>query len=249
MRVIAVYNIKGGVGKTAAAVNLAHLCARDGARTLLWDLDPQAAATFTLRVRATLDGGSAALVSQPDSATHYIKATDYEHLDLLPADFGHRNLDLLLDAEKKRKQRLRNTLESLAQEYQFVFIDCAPGISLVSENVFRAAHLLLMPVIPTTLSVRALDQLTAFVDHPKLRNLRVLSFFSMVDGRKRLHREIMHSLAQHPATVLRSYIPYSSDVERMGLMRAPVEVYAPRSAAAHAFRLLWRELSLRLEQE
>ena len=98
MRVIATYNIKGGVGKTTAAVNLAYLAARDGLRTLLWDLDPQAAATYMFRVRPRVKGGGKALIRGTRSLDEAIKGTDFDRLDLLPGDFTYRNMDLLLDA-------------------------------------------------------------------------------------------------------------------------------------------------------
>lgn len=242
MRIVAVYSIKGGVGKTAAAVNLAYLCAQGGARTLLWDLDPQGAASFYYRVKAKVKGGARGLLERDRDIEARIKATDFPGLDLLPADLTYRHLDLLLDDERKRKRALARVLGPLAGDYDYLFIDCPPGVTLVSENVFRAADVVISPVIPTTLSVRTLHQLAEFMEHPKLRDLPVLSFFSMVDGRRKLHREIMQDLANRRPGMLRSYIPYSSDVERMGIRRAPLHEFADRSAGGHAFRLLWREI-------
>ena len=107
MKVLATYNIKGGVGKTSTAVNLAYLAAREGRRTLLWDLDPQAAATFLFRVRPRVKGGGRGLVTRQRPIEAALKATDFEGLDLLPADFSYRNMDLELDDTKKRTRRLR----------------------------------------------------------------------------------------------------------------------------------------------
>jgi len=135
MKILASYNIKGGVGKTATAVNIAHLAARDGRRVLLWDLDPQAAASFLLRVRPRVKGGGAALIKGSRDLDAAIKGTDFERLDLLPADFTYRNLDLILDATKKPTQRLARLLRPLAAEYDLVVLDCPPGISLLSESV------------------------------------------------------------------------------------------------------------------
>ncbi|MDH3637621.1 MAG: ParA family protein [Gammaproteobacteria bacterium] len=246
MKVLALYNIKGGVGKTAAAVNLAYLSASCGARTLVWDLDPQGAASYYFRVKAKLKGGSEALLERKHGVERRIKATDYPNLDLLPADFSHRNLDLVFDDRAKRKQQLRNLLQPLAGEYDYVFLDCAPSISLVSENVFRASDALLIPTIPTTLSLRTLKQLQGFLGDSRYADLQVFPFFSMVDRRKRLHRDIMEGLPQRSEGVFRSFIPYASDVERMGLQRAVVEAFSPRGAAAHAFRLLWLEIQKNL---
>ncbi|MBV9002333.1 MAG: AAA family ATPase, partial [Solirubrobacterales bacterium] len=122
--VLASYNIKGGVGKTSAAVNLAYLAARDGATTLLWDLDPQGASTYLLRVRPKVKGGGRRLVRGKTDATARIKGTDYERLDLLPADFSYRHMDLHLDAAKRPTRRLARVLAPLAPDYDYVFLDC-----------------------------------------------------------------------------------------------------------------------------
>src|SRR5262249_15637341 len=161
VKVVAAYNIKGGVGKTAAAVNISCLAAADGFRVLLWDLDPQAATSFLFRVKPRVKGGGKGLIAGKRPVDDAIKATDFDNLDLLPADFTYRNLDLHLDSQ--RKSRLRGLLSPLNGEFDLVMLDCPPGISLLSENVLRAADLLLVPIIPTTLSVRTLDQLTDFV--------------------------------------------------------------------------------------
>ena len=162
VKVYATYNIKGGVGKTTTAVNLAYLAAASGRRTLLWDLDPQAAATFLFRVKPRVKGGSRGLVSGKRPVDDAVKATDFEDLDLLPADFSYRNMDLELDDVKKRTGSLDQLLSAVGQDYDVVFLDCPPSVSLVSENVLRAADVLLVPLIPATLSLRTYAQLTAF---------------------------------------------------------------------------------------
>ncbi len=241
MRVLAVYNLKGGVGKTATAVNLAWLSARSGARTLLWDLDPQGAATFYLRVRAKVKGGVRKLVREKRPLSKAIRASDYPGLDVLPADFSYRRFDLELDAEKKPKKRIARLIRPLARRYDHVWLDCAPSISLVSDGVFRAADALLVPTIPTTLSLRTLDQLHAHLRDEGGGAPRVLPFFSMVDRRKSLHREIVDDREAGPWPFLRATVPYSSTVERMGGHREPVGVFAPGSDAAAAYEALWTE--------
>ena len=196
-RVLATYNIKGGVGKTSAAVNLAYLASRDGARTLLWDLDPQGASTYLFRVKAKVRGGGRKLVRLKSDPARLIKGTDHEGLDLLPADFSYRHMDLVLKRFKRPTRRLARVLEPLSGEYDYVFLDCPPSISLVSESVFEAADALLVPVIPATLSSRTLGQLEELVNGGR-GGPQVLAFFSMVDARKRLHREVMEQLrAEH----------------------------------------------------
>ncbi len=242
MRIIGVYNIKGGVGKTATAVNLAYLAAREGVRTLVWDLDPQGAASFYFRIKPRVKGGSKKMLRGKRDLDTLIKGTDYENLDLLPADFSYRNMDLLLDQAKKPATRLLKLLRPLSYEYDLIFLDCPPSISLVSENIFQAADALLVPTIPTTLSLRTYRQLLEFVTGNNLNELQLMPFFSMVDRRKRMHVEIMQRLPKRYPELLNSSIPYASDVERMGIQREPLAEYAPKGTAGLAYEALWQEL-------
>jgi len=241
MKVYATYNIKGGVGKTSAAVNLAHLSAVQGHRTLLWDLDPQGAATFLFRIRPKVKGGGKGLVRGRTDVGEQIKGTDFDHLDLLPADFSYRNLDLVLDKAKRPTRRLAEILAPVAADYDVVFLDCPPSISLASESVLDASDTVLVPLIPAVLSVRTYQQLTAFVaklDHrPQL-----IGFFSMVDGRKRLHREVVEQLRAGPGRVAAAGIPAASAVEQMAVRRLPVTASHPNSPAARAYAELWAEV-------
>jgi len=246
MKVIASYNIKGGVGKTASAVNLAHLAARGGARTLVWDLDPQAAACYYFRVKPKVKKGGEGLLRKKHAAEAAIKGTDFDKLDLLPADFSYRNLDIALDEMKKSDRRFHKLLQPLAEDYDYLFLDCPPSISLVSENVFHAADALLVPTIPTTLSLRTLDQLLHFCAEGEQR-LKILAFFSMVDMRKKLHRLILENPPRKfGKTLLETAIPYASEVEQMGVHRAPLTSFAPRSRAALAYERLWAEVQAQL---
>jgi cellulose biosynthesis protein BcsQ len=243
MRVVATYNIKGGVGKTTTAVNLAHLASLDGARTLIWDLDPQGAATFLFRVKPRVKGGGRALVTRRRPVDEAIKATDFPGLDLLPADFSYRNMDLELDDTKRRIRRLRQLIESVRDDYDVVVLDCPPSASLVSENVLNAADLLLVPLIPATLSLRTFDQLTRFVAESEGRRPEVMAFFSMADRRKKLHREVIDAIPRDRNRVAETVVPALSLIEQMPERRAPVTAFAPTSRAAQCYRDLWAEVS------
>lgn len=240
MKIIALYNIKGGVGKTASAVNLAYLSAQDGYRTLLWDLDPQGAASFYYRVKPKIKGGVEKLLKKSSELEERIKSSDYERLDLLPADFSLRNFDLLLEDQKKPTKRIAKLLEPLNGDYDVVFLDCAPSISLVSENIFRAADTLLIPTIPTTLSLRTLKQIYDYFTDEGLPTKGLLPFFSMVDGRRQMHRLIIEQPPRQPLQFLASHIPYISEIERMGIEQRPACTHASR--AAQAYRALWDEV-------
>ena len=246
MKVLATYSIKGGVGKTSAAVNLAALAAREGLRTVLWDLDPQGAATFLFRVRPKVKGGARTLVRGRKDVIDVVKASDYENLDVLPADFSFRNLDLWLDAQKKPTQQLGLLLEEMRDEYDIVIMDCAPSVSLVSENIVRCADLLLAPVVPSPLSVRTLDQLEDFVADAKGPTPAIFAFLSMVDRRRTLHRELIRNFPNARVDVAKTIIPTAAAVEQMGVRRAPVVEWAPQSTAGRAYAGLWSEVLTRL---
>ncbi len=246
MKILGVHNIKGGVGKTTTAVNLAAVAASLGARILVWDLDPQGAASFYFRVQAKIKGGRKSLLKKHSEIDGLIKGTDYPCLDLLPSDFSYRKLDLALDQGSKALRRLSDALASLEGSYDFVLIDCPPGISKLSEAIFRLSDALLVPVIPTTLSVRTLEQLLVFLAKQSYRPPAVYPLFSMLDRRKTLHRETTERLWSAIPSFLKTAIPNSSTIERMGVHRAPVMGFAPASEAARAYQELWLETQARV---
>lgn len=252
MKIFALYNIKGGVGKTASAVNLSFLAALSGARVLVWDLDPQGAASFYFRIKAKIKGGGEKLLKKKNRGKleREIRGTDFEGLDLVPADFSYRNLDLALDSAKNPRRCLDRLLEPLAEEYDYVFLDCAPSISLASESIFEASDVLLVPTIPTPLSLRTLRQLDRHLRREGPEQLRSQPFLCMVDRRRKLHRLTSELFEdgepmERTADLLETQIPYSSLIEQMGLQRSPLHAFAYSSAAARAYTRLWREIEER----
>jgi len=250
MAVLATYNVKGGVGKTATVVNLAHRAALgadgDTGRVLVFDLDPQGAASYYFRASPKARRPGKSLVRGKVDVREAITPTDFAVIDLIPSDFSFRNLDVVLDAAKDPGHSLDRVVRPLAKGYTHVFLDCPPSISRLSENVFNAADALLVPIIPTTLSLRALDQLDAFLKKRKERSPLVLPFFSMVDRRKRLHRELIDDLCLAHPDILRAAVPSSAAVERMGAHQSPVAAFDRRSTAVAAYADLWDEVLARL---
>jgi len=246
MKIIAVTNIKGGVGKTTTAVNLSYLCAAGGGATLLWDLDPQGAATYTLRGEPLERASPKKLLSGKRHLPELILSTGYPGLDLLPADFTYRNFDVHLSDRKRPTEQLLKMSRSLREVYSTLFLDCAPGISLLSENVLRAADAIIVPLVPTPLSVRMLTQLRDFIVGEGWMDLTLLPFFSMVDRRKSLHHDVMASTREQFPAILATEVPYWSEIERMSLRRAPLPAFAPNSAGAQIYAALWAEVTARM---
>lgn len=239
MTTLAIYSNKGGVGKTAAAVNLSYLAAQTGAKTLLCDLDPQSSATYYFRVKPKLRSGAKGFIKGGKQVYKSVKGTDYENLDLLPADFSLRNLDVTFDKLRRSKQRLKKILKPFKDQYDIIILDCPVTISILAENILNAVDVTLVPLIPTTLSVRTYRQLLAFCKKNKYAVNRIYTFFSMVDRHKKMHKELMAAMAGEFNGILQSPIPYLAQIEKMGIYREPVAVFSPRSVASKAYQNLW----------
>jgi len=249
VKIIALYSIKGGVGKTAACVNLAYLASSQQVPTLLCDLDPQGASTFYFRIQPKPKYNSLKFLKGGKRIDKAIRGTDFPGLDLLPADLSYRNLDIQLNGFTKSRRRLRRLLEELKGRYDYIFLDCPPNLTLVSENVFEAADVILVPLIPTTLSIMTYRKLIQFFEDAGLDAGKLRPFLSMVESRKQMHRQTIREIIAAKLNPINAYIPYCADVEKMGFYRAPLTHYRPASLGALAFAKLWHEVKTRLLKE
>lgn len=243
MKTFALYNLKGGVGKTTSCVNLAYLSALEGHKTLLWDIDPQSAASYFLETNDTFENkGIRGLLKQREEIHELIQPTKYNNLDLIPGDISNRHIDLVLDDLKKSKSRLKKLLSAIKNDYDYVFIDCPPALTLLSENVFRTADYVLMPMIPTTLCERTYQQLVGFFAKNNYDQRKIVPFFTLVDARKHIHNQTIADFRAAKLKQMRSIIPYSAIIEKMGIERAPLHHFANSSNASISYRSLWQEL-------
>lgn len=233
MRSLAVFSVKGGVGKSALAINLAHAAATISARrTLLWDMDAQGASTFMLQLKPQPDISARKGIAAGDISA-LIQSSDFPRLDVLPADKSLRHLEKQLVEDQKSKA-IKKRIMGLSADYDRVILDCPPGLTELAEQVFRAVDLLVVPMLPSPLSERAFDQLREHLArHHKNSAPAVLPVFTMVDRRKALHRT---TVASHPE---RLCIPYAASVEAMATTRLPVVAKMPLTPAGQAFTRLW----------
>ena len=239
MSSIAIYSAKGGVGKTTLSVNLAWAAAtRSNRRTLLWDLDAQAAATFILGASRPKASAREVIERSLDPGDAIV-ATAIPGLDLLGADASIRGLDVLF-AQLDKKKRLRRLMDDLAKRYDRILLDCPPGLGDTGDQVIRAADLIVMPVIPSTLSRRTYEEVRDHLGRQHKGATPILPVFSMADRRRTAHCAATAAEPDWPV------IPMASAAEEMADRHAAIGDYAPRSPVTAAVTQLWTMIERRL---
>ncbi|MEJ2408588.1 MAG: ParA family protein [Novosphingobium sp.] len=239
---IAVYSVKGGVGKTTFSANLAWCSAAlSGYHTLLWDLDAAGGSGFLYGLEPKGSRLAEEVFSRERSPKALIQHTARDDIDILPADESIRALDTQLMQIGKRK-RLAKLTQELKAQYERIVLDCPPVMNELSAQVVRAADLVIVPLPPSPLSARAFDLVVREISGNTKRHPPILPVLSMIDMRRSLHREAREANPNWPA------IPYASVVEQCAVRQQPVGVLAPASPAAHAFARLWTAIEKKLEE-
>jgi len=248
METIAFFNLKGGVGKTTSAVNIAWHAANEGIPTLVWDLDPQGAARWLLDRKAKSKSEPKKILNGKTPIGNLVKTTDYQNLDIIPADFSIRDLEqqLLLQKEQGKRHLIAELIEPFSENYALIILDCPPSFSLLSEQIFDTANSLYLPLIPTYLSLRTFEQTRDFFKKNKLKPKRLHAFFTMVDRRRSLHRLML----AHPPKMLKNGlptpIPYAAVVEKMGDHQAPLPAFDKNAHVSKAYAALWQDIKTTL---
>lgn len=240
MAVIAVYSVKGGVGKTTIAANLAWFSATVSCRsTLLWDLDAAGGAGFLYGVEPRRKRASGAVFDRDFDPAQAIRRTAFDRLDLLPADESLRDLDNLFARIGKRK-RLARLAQGLEGRYERIILDCPPVLNEISAQVVRAATVVIVPLPPSPLSARAFELVTREIRAQTKKHPPILPVLSMLDMRRNLHRS---ARAANPGWPV---IPQASAVEQCAVLQRPVGDFAPNSPAARGFGQLWTAIERKL---
>ncbi len=241
MAVIAVYSVKGGVGKTTLAVDLAWRSAvLSRHSTLLWDLDPQGGSGWLLGQPERIGRRAASVFQRDGRPRELIVQTRYPRLSLLQSDESLRSLSVALARIGKRR-RLANLTAALSEDYPRIIVDCPPVLNEISDQILAAADLLIVPLPASPLAARALDTIRREIMNSHHSHPPILPVLSMYDARRKLHRDVHTGVAAGWPV-----IPMSSTIEQVAVRRAPIGTFAGWSEASLRMQRLWDAIETKL---
>lgn len=242
-RIFAVANQKGGVGKTTTTVNLAAALARNGARVLVVDLDPQGNASTALGIEHRAETASIydVIINDDSIDTLVQKSPEFDTLYCIPATIHLAGAEIELVSLVAREQRLRTALDKFLEEseelFHYVFIDCPPSLGLLTINAFVAAREVLIPIQCEYYALEGLSQLLANIRliqrhlNPELSISTIL--LTMYDSRTNLANQVAQDVREHfPEQVLSTLIPRSvriSEAPSYGQSVISYDAYSPGS--------------------
>ncbi|HXP91885.1 MAG TPA: AAA family ATPase [Candidatus Binatia bacterium] len=252
-RVIAIVNQKGGVGKSTTAVNLGASLATLGRKTLVVDIDPQGNTTTGLGInKRGLPACIYSALLQDAPIAEVTKATEIPNLFVVPATLNLAGAEIELVSMLSRETRLKNALEAVRDQYDFVLIDCPPSLGLLTINALTAADEAIVPVQAEFYALEGLSQLTTVIGrvhgalNPRLAISGVL--ITMFDGRTRLATEVLDEVHRYfPRVVFKTQIPRNIRISEAPSYGKPVIIFDIKSRGAQAYLALAREILGELE--
>ena len=245
-RIIAVVNQKGGVGKTTTAVNLTAALTEAGKKVLLCDFDPQANATSGFGIdKRRLQKTVYDVIINDTPAKEALVETDYAHVIPASADLAGAAVELL--SMENPNYRLRDALKPLANDYDYVFIDCPPSLELLTINALAAADGILVPVQCEYYALEGLSDLMSTMRLMKKRINPVLEIFgvalTMFDGRTNFSTQVAQEVRRHfPGKVYAAVVPRNIRLAEAPSHGLPVTAYDRSSRGAQAYKAMAQEI-------
>ena len=252
MKKIAVYNIKGGVGKTTTSVNLACLLAKYGLSVMLWDLDPQGGSSYFFNRQNQNTNTHARLFDRYINIYDVIQATDSYHIDVISndavlSDQFMNKASRMTTINFTNHEMIKIILDEVEDDYDVCIMDCSPGRFLMHDNIFFAADLLLIPNIPAPLSVYCNNMLMDELhNNPQVWN-KTLSFYNMVQPHKTLHRQYLDKRREREDHILHNFIPFYTEIELITLTRESIFHQLKEFKANIYYHHLWQEICQRMQ--
>ncbi|NLP47114.1 MAG: ParA family protein [Epulopiscium sp.] len=247
-RIIAIANQKGGVGKTTTTINLAASLAEKGKKVLVVDIDPQGNTTSGLGVEKNhLDHTIYELLLQQSTWEVTLIHTQVEGLDLIPANVNLAGAEIELIGVEQREYLLKQYLEEVYQEYDFILIDCPPSLNTLTINALTAANTVLVPIQCEYYALEGLTQLMHTIHlvsqrlNPKLEIEGIV--FTMFDARTNLSLQVVEEVKRHlHRNIYKTIIPRNVRLGEAPSHGLPITLYDSRSKGAESYRLLAEEV-------
>ena len=253
-RIISIANQKGGVGKTTTAINLSTVLAKRNKKTLLIDMDPQGNATSGVGIEKNLEKSTYNLLIEEDQIEEVILKTDIKNLDICPSTINLAGAEVELVSMMSREQRLKEKLESIKDNYDYILIDCPPSLGLITLNAFTASNSVLIPVQCEYYALEGLGQLLNTVKLVKKHLNKDLeiegALLTMFDTRTNLSKQVVDEVKRYFGDkVYKTVIPRNVKLSEAPSYGMPITVYDPRSKGAKCYDKLGKEVIKNNEEQ
>jgi len=246
-KVISVANQKGGVGKTTTSVNLSSILARKGNKVLMIDTDPQGNATSGLGIDKNVNFSVYDVIVSETEMEEAIQKTEIKNLDVCPSNINLAGAEVELVSMMSREYRLKEKLDKIKDNYDFIIIDCPPSLGLVTLNAFTASDSVLIPVQCEYFALEGLGQLINTINLVKKHLNKSLviegALLTMYDARTNLSNQVVKEVKKYfDNKVYKTVIPRNVKLSEAPSFGMPISLYDPKSKGAKSYEKFTKEL-------
>lgn len=246
-KVISIANQKGGVGKTTTAVNLSTILAKKGKKVLLIDADPQGNATSGLGVDKNVEFSTYDILINDTKMTEAFQKTVIDKLKVCPSNINLAGAEVELVSMMSREQRLKEKIEEIKNEFDYIFIDCPPSLGLITLNSFTASDSVLIPIQCEYFALEGLGQLLNTIELVKKHLNKELkiegALLTMYDIRTNLSNQVVKEIKKYlNEQVYKTVIPRNVKLSEAPSYGMPITIYDPKSKGAKSYEKFAKEL-------